>query len=185
MVRIAGEIHKPASVKQLACRQQMKVVINFLNPIIGFINPGFLRVAEEADKQAHNMAVSYNKRYALQGSYPDITVDYTKALVTQGKLRKTENAQTELMDNGIKFTWDTDQLSTNEKNNRVMMMAYFPVLELAIYIIDGAKRKSGADILPLNPNLTGEYMETYISFISTPGNEVANSVYTGSRNASQ
>ncbi len=140
-------------------------------------------VAKEEDKLPHNMAVSYNKKNALQGIYPDISIDYTKALVAQGKLRKAEHAEVMQISDGLKFSWDASDLSTAEKGQRVMMMAYFPVLNLAVYSINGAKRIAAEDILPLNVTFTSEYMETYISFLSTPNNEVADSVYTGSFNA--
>ena len=183
VVRIVGEIKKPASLKQLACRQQLKVVVSFLNPIVGFVNAGFLSVARKADKQPHNMAVSYNKKHALQGVYPDVAIDYAKVLVAQGGLRKAENAQVVQVAEGLKFTWDTSYLTLKEKTQRVMLMAYFPDLKMAVYKIQGEQRTAGEDLLPLNDVFVGKYLETYISFISTPDNDVADSVYTGSLNA--
>ncbi|WP_169304376.1 DUF6266 family protein [Pedobacter frigoris] len=39
----------------------------------------------KARRNQHNEAVSYNKRFALQGEYPDIAMDFSKALVSKGE----------------------------------------------------------------------------------------------------
>src|SRR5688572_12614649 len=86
VTRMVGENNKAPSVKQLACRQQMAVVIQFLKPIVEFINLGFMVEAAKADIYAHNMAVSYNKLHGLVGEYPGLLIDYSKVLVAQGSL---------------------------------------------------------------------------------------------------
>ncbi|RYE04635.1 MAG: hypothetical protein EOP51_35180 [Sphingobacteriales bacterium] len=129
------------------------------------------------------MAVSYNKKHALQGVYPDLSIDYPKVLVAQGRLREAENAAVVPAPGGLKFTWNADVLSASEKSQRVMMMAYLPDLGVAVYNIQGATRVEGADVLAVTDAFATAYMETYISFISIPGNDVADSVYTGSIHA--
>ncbi len=180
VIRMIGENHKPPSVKQLANRQGMGVVIHFIAKIKGFIDAGFCLVAKEANKYPHNMALSFNKKHALQGIYPDIAMDYTKVLVAQGSLQPAQNPRAELVPEGLRFSWDAEPgMDWQERKQSVMLLAYFPESEKVMYTVNGAKRIAGNDILPLGPKLAGEYMETYISFITTPANQVADSVYTG------
>jgi len=183
VVRMIGENHKPPSVKQLANRQEMGVVIHFVAKIKGFIDAGFYLSAKEANKYPRNMALSFNKKHALQGVYPDIAMDYTKVLVAQGNLQPAQNPRVELVPEGLSFSWDVgSEMDWPERKHSVMLLAYFPVSGKAVYTLNGVKRIAGNDVLPLSPKLAGEYMETYISFIATPSNQVADSVYTGRLN---
>jgi hypothetical protein len=185
VIRQVGVIKKPATVKQLACRQEMATVIKFLQPMIEFINMGFMLKAKQAKKYPHNMAVSYNKKNALKGSYPDIAIDYSKVLVTEGTLRRAQNPQVELVPEGLSFSWHAPaNMEWPERTHMAMLMAYFPLLNRAEYCIAGARRFTGTDTLPLTSDLTGAYMETYISFICVEDNAVANSVYIGFLNLS-
>ena len=180
VIRMIGENNKPPSVKQLAGRQGMGVVVHFLAQIKGFIDAGFCLVAKEANKYPNNLALSFNKKYALQGEYPDIAMHYSKVLVAQGSLQPAQNPAVQLVAEGLKFSWDAgDWVDWPERLHQVMLLAYFPTIGKAVYMVNGAKSIAGTEILPLTEKLRGEYMETYISFISVPGNQVADSVYTG------
>jgi hypothetical protein len=84
---------------------------------------------------------------------------------------------------GLSFSWFAHiNMEWPERTHMVMMLAYFPLLNRAEYCIADARRFMGTDTLPLTPDLTGAYMETYISFICVEDDAVANSVYTGKFN---
>ncbi|TCD00315.1 hypothetical protein EZ437_13895 [Pedobacter psychroterrae] len=110
-------------------------------------------------------------------------MDYTKARVAEGTLAMAEGAAVSAENEGLKFTWDVPaDLDWNEQGHLAMTLAYFPLLNRAVYCLAGAKRKDGVDLLYIPQDLKGEYMETYLSFIVVGNNEVADSVYTGSVN---
>ena len=183
VVRMVGEINKPPSVKQLACRQEMAVVIGFLKPICEFINVGFKVEAAKAEVYPHNKAVSYNKQHALTGLYPDVRLDYAKVLVAQGNLPVAVDAAVCLVPEGLLFSWATGSwMDYPERRHIAMIMAYFPGLGRAVYSMNGASRYDGADQLLLSADLRGLRVEAYLSFVAVGNNEVANSVYLGSLN---
>lgn len=183
VTRIVGENKKAPSVKQLACRLEMALVIGLLKPVVEFVNVGFMLEAAKMDLYAHNVAVSYNKQHALAGDYPEVSVDYTKVRVAQGVLPMAVNPQVSLVDNGLRFSWDAGPyMDFAERRHRVMMLAYFPSLGSAAYCIGGAERIAGADTLYMSAELYSVYMETYLSFVELGSNEVANSVYLGALN---
>lgn len=180
VVRMVGENNRAPSVKQLVCRQQMGVVISFLKPIVGFINVGFKVEASRASVYAHNMAVSYNKKFALQGVYPDISIDYSKVLVAHGGLPVAVDAAVSMVAEGLRFSWATGSwMDFPERRHIAMIMAYFPELGRAAYCMNGATRYEGAGVLYLPDDLKNAYMETYLSFMEVGTNEVADSVYLG------
>ena len=183
VTRMVGENNKAPSVKQLACRQQMAVVIKFLKPILDFINVGFMVEAATANMYAHNMAVSYNKRHALAGAYPDVSIDYTKVLVAQGSLPMAIDAAVSVVPDGLRFSWATGPwMDFPERRHIAMMMVYFPELGRAVYSMNGAARYESTDVLCLPDGLKSAYMETYLSFVAVGSNEVADSVYLGGLN---
>nr|WP_068892546.1 DUF6266 family protein [Pedobacter panaciterrae] len=180
VVRMVGVNNKPPSIKQLICRREMAVVIRFLYPFTEFINAGFMLKARAAAKYPHNIAVSYNKLNALKGLYPDIEMDYPKVMVSQGSLTVAVNPKVELAPKGLMFSWANEPgITPSEKGHRVMILVYFPKLKIGLYSIDGVRRIEGADLFELPAKLKKARMETYISFIATPGCDVANSVYAG------
>jgi hypothetical protein len=183
VTRMVGENNKAPSAKQLANRQQMAVVIQFLKPIVDFINVGFMVEATNADMYAHNMAVSYNKQHALAGVYPDVSIDYSKVLVAQGSLSVAVDPVVSVVPDGLRFGWATGSwMDFTERRHMAMMMAYFPELGRAAYSMNGATRYEGTDVLFLSDDLKSAYMETYLSFVAVGSNEVANSVYLGDLN---
>jgi len=62
--RLIGRSTKPASLKQRAVRQRMKVVTEFLRSTLYYINLGFATEVLGTDKNPHNAAVSYNFTHA-------------------------------------------------------------------------------------------------------------------------
>ncbi|WEK17784.1 MAG: DUF6266 family protein [Candidatus Pedobacter colombiensis] len=183
VVRTIGKTTKPPTELQLKCRQEMSVVSSFLKHITEFINVGFNLMAKYNNKHPFNMALSYNRKYALQGRYPDIGVNFKKVLVTEGSVLNAIDPFIESIPEGLKFSWSCpDSLNWSRPNDNVMLLAYFPVLQKAEYVLYGAKRSAGSDILSLPADLLNEYMEVYISFVAEDRRGIANSTYLGSFN---
>lgn len=184
IVRTIGQTLKPPTIRQLNCRQQLSVTSAVCSDMLGFINVSYSMRIIGTDKSAYNEAMKYNKKNATVGYYPDVELDFGKLLVSEGLLLQAINPAVVASAEGLVYSWDTDpQLPWPEYTDQVMMLAYFPELRLCKYVLFGAMRQLGTDILPLDIELQGAYMETYISFISANRKEVATSQYTGSINA--
>jgi hypothetical protein len=180
VVRTIGKITKAPTEAQLSCRQQMGLINIFLKPITGFVNTGFKLMTKGTTSGAYNMAVSYNKKHALQGIYPNMEMDYAMALVTKGNLEGAINPEVELVPEGLKFTWLCPTgYSWPNGNDQAMLLAYFPLLKRAVFTLYGAKRSHCEDVLNIQPDLLNEYMEIYISFIAENRNGIADSGYLG------
>ena len=76
------------------------------------------------------------------------------------QLNSAENAGVEKVEGGLKFTWNKST-AWHKHTEQVMMMAYFPELQEAIYITSGARRSKGEDILEIKPSRIDAKMETY------------------------
>lgn len=182
VVRTIGTSTKPPTEKQLASRQHLTVVSRFLKPVFPFIKLGFSLKALEMDLNPYNLAISLNIKNALKGNYPEVEMDYAKVQLAAGRLSLPQNPSVKILDAGLNFTWDAEQTLGCAERDEVMLMAYFPGSGKAVYLIWGAKRREGHQLLPIPAALLQEYVETYMAFIAEDGKAISNSIYTGSFN---
>jgi hypothetical protein len=172
---------KPPTAGQLASRHKMRVVSKFLGSMIGFVNTGFAYVARGKDYSAHNAAIRWQLKNAVLGEYPDFTIDYASVRVTEGPIdTQGIDAAATIDGNKLIFTWKPNR-SYAHANDCVMLLAYAPALNEAVYTHCGAKRSTGTDQLTLPVERWGEgiEVETYLSFIAENGIKCTNSIYTG------
>lgn len=179
VIRKIGRTTKAPTSAQLAVRQKLAVVNAFLKPILPFINTGFEREVTGTDKNPHNAATAYHIKHALKGDYPNISMDYSKALVSMGILEPPLAPAVHLTGTLLAFTWVTDpDMSLGIKNDRTMLLVYCPELIQSVYILSGARRSTGQDEIELPANFIGKELHCYISFRSSDGKRVSKSVYT-------
>ena len=179
--RTIGKSSKEATIPQLSARQKTKIITGFLNPVKEFIHIGFEFEARLVQKHStYNIATSYNWLNAITGEYPDQKIDFSKVLLSRGKMPVTTHIEVKIADNRITFQWDKTIVSEGMKDSdRVMLMAYLPEENRAISLIGGAERLEGVEHLVIPECYEGAHMETYVSFISADYKTISNSVYTG------
>lgn len=183
VVRSVGKSTVPPTAAQLQNRNEMEAVVNFLRPLKELISIGFNVKANGTSCTPYNMAVSYNKRHAVKGAYPNAAVDYERVLVTEGRMVGALDPAVELTTAGLSFSWVCPaDPEWPRLNDQVILLAYFPKLEIAEYLLYGPNRLNGAAQLVLPPDLLDAYMEVYISFISQDRKQIADSIYLGSFN---
>ncbi|WP_316814282.1 DUF6266 family protein [Pedobacter heparinus] len=183
MVRSVGKITVPPTPAQLQNRNELEAVVSFLKPLKELISIGFHLKAKGTTCTAYNKAVSYNKLHAVRGAYPNAFMVYEEVLVTEGKMQAAINPAVELTMDGLSFSWHCPaDLEWPRPNDQVILLAYFPKLEKAEYLLYGPSRLTGAVNLQLSPDLLNAQMEVYISFISQDRKQIANSTYLGNFN---
>lgn len=185
IMRKIGKSSKPLTPARRANCEKMTVVNGFLQPALPFIQLGFRFETAGTNRNAYNEAVSYNKMNALQGAYPDISIDYSKVLLSKGELPAAKQVQIEKTEHGIAFTWDTSDISSQRRHDRTMLLVSFPELGLVSYHPSGSKRIEGKDLLYFDQGYKEEHMEVYISFVNAEGTQVSDSVYAGAFDAVQ
>ena len=126
-----------------------------------------------------NFAQSLILKDAITGTYPDFQIDYSKVLLSQGKLPKVKKPVVTAEANGIiRFTWTNDAKRKLAKvNDQAILVAYCPEENETEYAF-GAAREAGTGTLDVS-EFTGKKVHTWISFISADNKDVATSIYTG------
>jgi hypothetical protein len=186
VVRKIGVSDKPPTLPQLRVRQKMKVVTRFLSPVLEFINLGFEFVVAGTDQHPHNAATSYNTKNAVMGEYPDIVMDYSKALVSMGPLEPAIGAAVSLVNgggsvlSGAEFTWQVaEDMDLGIRNDRAMLLVYFPDEGGAEFVLSAAQRREGRGFVELGADQLTKRLECYIAFAADDRKSVSNSVWVG------
>lgn len=183
IVRIVGAPPKHRSLKQKVNQQAMAVTMNLLRPMLYFINASFDIEAAGTTKNPHNLAVSYNKKNALQGEFPNLSIDYSKVVLSKGSLDAAEDLKLEKTAQGLEISWNSEvkgNLATQE--DAVMIMVYMPRLGIAHSELNAAKRMAGKYLVAFDASLLTEPMEVYVCFKSAGGKHISDSIYLGNLN---
>jgi hypothetical protein len=106
IIRKIGRSTKPLTPGRKANCQKMTVVNEILSPSLDVIRVGFRLAVAGTDKNEYNEAVSYNKKNAIQGAYPNISLDYTKVLMSMGTLPAAIHPTISQIDDKITFNWE-------------------------------------------------------------------------------
>jgi hypothetical protein len=174
-----GPNKRPPTPKQLASRQTMVIVNRFLKVCTPFVKEGFAGAATTNIRvPAYSQAVSYLTKYALEGEYPNLRLDYSKVRLSTGPLPVQDvNADVQLVARQLIFSWAAN---SKHRNDHVMLLAYCPECNEAVYELCGAKRSTGYEVLPLPERWMGRQAETWLSFKAENKSLCMDSIYTGS-----
>lgn len=179
LVRIKGTRDAPLTAEELVNTGKMTGLMKFFKYIKPFLEAGFSNSVKGTNWNYHNMATSYNKVH-VDGLTDGLAhLDYASVLLSMGPGLAPQDASFVLDDHTVRFTWEWDPAEWEAGSDQVMMMAYLPDKNYAVYETAGAKRSAGEDQLQMDPSHRQERMEIFISFVSKNRDTVSNSVYLG------
>lgn len=174
---------KPFSQDELDGQQTAKSWNTFLKPVKDFIDVGFELEAKRIHKNQHNAIVRHICSVALVREGKVTRLDYSKILVTKGKMTPPKDAEVNVTDSGIVITWDKEIIFDGQHyTDQIMVLAYFPGAGQARFITAGAERYQGEHFLLLPGIEHGQVAEIYISFIKNNRKEISDSVHLGQIN---
>ena len=171
--------NKPPTEKQLAFQQRMRIVTQFLHPYFtDVVKIGFQYAAEGTTKTANNIASSYLYKNAVKGAYPNYGIDYPNVRFTEGPMSiEGINPAVVADGNQLIFTWTPDK-TYQHSTDHVILIAYAPSLEEAVYTLCGAKRSEGRDVLEFpTEDWQGIPIEIWFSFKAENSTLCTNSIY--------
>jgi hypothetical protein len=177
VTRHIGRITKAPSLAQLAIRQKVAIVNNFLGPIVPLINVGYQFEVAGTTKNQYNAAVSYHTKHATAGVYPNIIMDYSKAMISQGALEPVMAPTVTLNGTVMEFTWQVPAVMDGIRNDRTLLLVYCPELGRGNYVLSGARRSAGRDEIELSARYIGKELHCYIAFRASNGNSISDSVW--------
>lgn len=170
--------NRKSSQKQVEQQAKFAVAIRFtrsLNDLFMETFDGFANRMTGA-----NSALSDILKRAITGVYPAYGIVYGQVLVSRGSLPNAATATATSPTAGLlNFTWknEVSGVGKAKPQDQVLLVAYCPELNRAVYR-KGAIRQTLADTLDVS-GFAGKEVQTWITFISEDGKDIADSLYTG------
>jgi len=176
---IALHVANPKSDKQLVVREDMIVLQKFLCSMTSFIRIGWKNFAIKMSQM--NAAFSYNHANALQGTYPNIAIDYPNALVSRGQLPGVLNGTAaSTVAATIAFTWldNSDEAGASD-TDKTLICIFSPAKNQAVTAIGLATRLSNSQAVTVPSSFSGDLVHCYIAYETEDGTVQSNSSYAG------
>jgi hypothetical protein len=131
---------------------------------------------------AFNAATSYNLAHAIGGRYPDFQIDYSRVMVSQGKLPQAGNPDVSAAGEGqIAFSWEDN---SDEKgampNDRAMLLMVDAEKGKVFSVMEGNLRMEGKQLITLPSYFQGAEVHCYIAFRNARQTDISESRYAGS-----
>jgi len=166
------------SPAQQAHRAKFAFVIKFLKTLAGLFEFSF---NDEAIRQSgFNAAMSNTMKSAVTGTAPNFQLSYPQVLVSRGSLPNAGAPAAAAGTAGkIVFNWtDNTGLGKAQSTDNAILVAYSPDLGISAYTVAPDMRSSGTATMTV-VGFNGKTVQTWISFVSADGTEIATSLYTG------
>ena len=151
----------------------------FLQPLTEFLKTGFRSFAVKMS--GINAAMAYNIKNALQGTYPNFTIDYPNALVSRGNLAPALNqVAASTVAGTVLFTWDDNSDEVNASPyDKNLLVVYNPEKNQAVTFSELGERADGTQSVTVPNSFSGDLEHCYIGFITVDGQMLSNSKYAG------
>ena len=175
----AAKISNPRSDLQQDHRQKIAVTMKFLKPLTQFLKIGFKNYADTMTEM--NTAMAWNCHNALQGTYPNFTIDYPNALVSRGNLAPALNqVAASTVAGTVLFTWDDNSDEVNASPyDKNLLVVYNPEKNQAVTFSELGERADGTQSVTVPNSFSGDLVHCYIGFITVDGQMLSNSKYAG------
>lgn len=170
---------KPSAVQQLQ-RNKMKLVMDFLIPIQGFIKECYFPF-QKATSGFH-AAKSYYLKHALLFEDKSYRINYPKALISFGDLRPAEGVSLEVFpeSHSFKINWsDNSHQAMAFPNDRLLLSCYAPETNRLFYKTNLADRKDASYTFQLDNSWEGMKVHLWTGFHQPENQRASASVYVG------
>ena len=168
----------PMTGARLAQQQKLKVCNEFTKLFCGtgFFNKTFPAYGHSGT--GFNRVTSAIMNLAITGNYPDFSLNYSKVLISKGPLPPPENAMVAKETDGkLLFTWENNSNEGSaQKEDKVILVAFFPGLKQVMYTIGDAVRNDGEAILDIGV-MKDFAAEIWIGFLSADKKNASCSSY--------
>jgi hypothetical protein len=175
------------TIAQQTTRTKMKLTIEFLKQCLPVVRIGFLGYSSPT-RAAFHAATSFNYHNGIKGTFPDLEVDFTRALVTHGTLPAADEAFCEPAgESRIRFTWTAASDKPGARwDDTVLLLAYCPDRKNAVYNVQGSIRSDGEATLKVLSDFSGHEVHCFLGFANLPkltseqlAKYVSDSMYSG------
>jgi hypothetical protein len=172
----AAKSKRTPSQKQEDQRLKFGLVVLFLDVITAYLDITFKNYAVQMT--ANNAAFSYNIGNVITGLSPAFKLDYSKAVVSRGKLLNAGSPAVAIVKGNANFSWSDNSGAGNAlATDNAMPLVYCAALNQCSYS-GTALRSDGAASVDVSL-FAGQTVETWLAFVSADRTDASMSVFLG------
>ena len=148
---------KAPSAKQQQVRSRLAVVMRFLKPLKEIIYVGFAQAHPSRSRTtAMNTAASHMLNYAVEGSFPDITINPAAVRLSRGTLAALPDAGYEQIGSAVTVTWSPLFATFSGHADDVVTAVCYNLKEQSVLVSTALRSDEMAvlDLAELPPNST-------------------------------
>ncbi|HTN19165.1 MAG TPA: DUF6266 family protein [Pelobium sp.] len=162
------------SEKQLANQMKMKLIQFFLKKMVAVVRIGFKD--DDIIPTAFNSAMSYNKKNAIVGEFPELSIDFSLVRLAQGTLYFPEDFQMENDDAGLHFTWNKNSGDNGSVDDQLLIVTWNEEEAVCDYSLQAYRSNGEFNFMPNN---IGQGTQVWVAFVRQDRTMQSNSVYMG------
>ncbi len=165
------------SEAQLSQRAKMQLVTEFMKPFKELIRKTY--AAEATGRAPYHAAKSYLMRNAVDGTYPDFTINKSNALLSKGPLPVPPEARFQIQNDQLLIEWN--ESTENDKaysRDTLIVVAFNPQNGRSDYRFTNTLRKENHFSWKPEISLSNDLMpDVWIAFRSFDEELMSNSIY--------
>jgi len=162
------------SEKQLANQMKMKVAQDFLRRLVEPIRIGFRD--DSIVPTAYNTGLSYLKKHALTGEYPEIRVDFPAVKIAQGRLAIPDDIQMDAAGGQLIISWSGLTEGNARHDDQLMVVLWNDADKTSQYSLQ-AYRSAGQ--FSWQPDFAFAGVHVWAAFVRQDRSMQSESVYLG------
>lgn len=171
-------VKKEGTPGQVAARGKFRYLHQFLSPFHPFITVGFSGKA--VNKTEINVAFTANYHSAVMGVYPDLSMDYQRIRISEGKLEGLIAPELSCSPSGlVEINWKTEATRRGGYNDHLMLVLYSELYKKTDGFIGHAQRSDHYCSFPIREEMQKGRVHVYVSFASQNRRLASNSQYLG------
>jgi len=164
----------PVGASEQQNRNKFASMQGWLKPFLPLLRIGF----KSADSEfgGYNAAKSYNLKHAME----DGVVLPENIRISMGDLTVSDDLRVSYPGNkSLIFEWNPAYVEGTDPKDQIMVLAYHPESQTAIYALHGSFRDSGVQELKISSDFTGKQVHVYAAFIAADRSRQSDSQYLG------
>lgn len=166
----------PKTKKQIKQRNKMSVTMEFMKTVTPYVRVGFQMYVTDS-LTAFNAAMSFNMKNAISTDADNVSLDYSKVMVSRGPLFITPNIKAERATGKIIITWDKTLSEDAKRSDQLMVVAYNSFKQQSVYDLNAGKRSLSSTSIEIPLDWIKDKIEVYLAFKDAEGGIVSDSVY--------
>lgn len=171
----------PVTQTSLNLRAKWKLLMEFLILFIPFIRIGYPKQPKQR-MTAFNLAISENYRYIINGVYPNLEIDYSKVILSKGRLDGLSSLKIDQIDGqtfDVKWSGSVKWYNypTTDACDRIYCILYDPIDKRVIEVSGDAMRSDTHFLFSLPEEMAGKKIHMYVFLHSATKRVVSQTQY--------